>query len=315
VSVPAQPDPHAAARRLNELRAHEHDNVERQHVVSRVILKRFCDDTRLLPPVSVTDPNARSLPIGPRGAGWVKDFVPRASASAERLWAQTEDRLPRVLRLCDHDRVHSDPAAVDVLRNTLALHYVRSPTSLVIHERTYHQARAEVQRQLPQHPGFEEEFRRRFSGLLPTGPEAAGLLLDRVAQGWDGDYQSGLLFRHTVERIFGKSREVLSSLPIEVVHPASGEFLIGDAPVIVLDRQGRNGPTEGVALGDADQILMPLGPQTMIACGPADATAVVSEDWVKVFNSWQIRAAREQVFMRPGSGLHALVREVRFGLP
>jgi hypothetical protein len=310
------PDPREAARRINELRAHEHDNVERQHVVSRVILMRFTDSTtRLVQPVSVTDPNAPNLPIGPRGVGWVKDFVPFASASAERLWALTEDRLPRALRPCDRDQVHSDPAAVDVLRDTLALHYVRNPTSRVIHERIYHQARAEVEHRLPHHPGYVGEFRRQFFGLFPAGPEAAGMLLDRVVQDWDVDYESGLLFRHMVERIFGRSREVLSSIPIEVVRPASAEFLIGDSPVIVLDRQGRNGPIEGVALGDGDQILMPVGPHMMIACGPADATGVAPQDLVYALNSWQIRAAREQVFMRPGSDLEALVREVRFALP
>jgi hypothetical protein len=217
------------------------------------------------------------------------------------------------MRLCDQDGVHSDPAAVDVLRDTLALHLVRNPTSMVVHDRTYRAARVEVQLRLPEHPGYVAEFRRTFSGLWPAGPEAAGLLMDRVAAGWDRDYESGLLFRHMVERMFGRCREWLSSHPIEVVRPGSGEFVIGDSPVIVLDGKGRNGPIEDVALGDADQILMPVGPHTLIACGPADATGVAPEHLVKELNSLQIQAARDHVFTRPGSGLDALVREIRFG--
>jgi hypothetical protein len=117
-----------------------------------------------------------------------------------------------------------------------------------------------------------------------------------------------------VERIYHLSLEKLSHVSIEVIHPEVGEFLIGDSPVLVVDRSGRNGPLEGVNLETASQVLMPLGPATMIACGPTDATGVLPDHLVKGLNAMQVRAASKHVFIRPGSGLDAFVREVRFGV-
>jgi hypothetical protein len=74
------------------------DHVTDQHVVSKVILRRFAaaagQDKGLICPFRLRYPRAsRHRPLGPDGCGKVPDFVSYASASMEQLWKETEDKL------------------------------------------------------------------------------------------------------------------------------------------------------------------------------------------------------------------------------
>jgi hypothetical protein len=299
-------------RRIAELREQAGDNVREQHVVSRVILKQFADRRRLLHAVSVTDRRARVVARGPKGVGKIADFVPQASRSAEELWSETERQIPQLLRMCDSDAILDEPDAASVLRDVVALHYVRNRSLWRTHQRAYGDGRLRIRQGVRLAPGYEEDFRRRF-GRMPGSDEDHEFFFEMVlARTWDVDFNSGLLFRASVERMFERCREWMSSRPIQLAHPSSGELLIGDVPVISLDARGRLGPDEGVALGDAVQIFMPLTPRSLVAFGPA-AVGDVSANVVDELNSFQVRAAHEFVFVRPSSGLEQFVRDVRFG--
>src|SRR5262249_1327263 len=119
-------DPIAEARRIEELRVEANDNVKEQHVVSKVILKQFTGKSRLLHPVSVTDRNEKVLPKGPRGEGKGPDFWPQASRAAEELWGKPEPPIPGGPKRGEKNRLHDDPDAVAIVRDAIALHYVRS---------------------------------------------------------------------------------------------------------------------------------------------------------------------------------------------
>ncbi len=107
-------------------------------------------------------------------------------------------------------------------------------------------------------------------------------------------------------------RQWMVNKPVQLLHPGDGMFLIGDSPVISIDHLGQLGPENGVAMGNAIQILMPLTPRTLIAFGPS-ATGVVPAEVVAELNTFQVRAAREYVFVHPASGLEGFVRTVRLG--
>ncbi|MEU7810455.1 DUF4238 domain-containing protein [Micromonospora chalcea] len=301
----------ALARRVEELRAEASNNIEEQHVLSRVILKQFTDDRHLLHAVSVIDRNAMTLKKGPRGVGKVPNFVPQASRSAEELWGRTENLIPRVIKLCQQDRLHDDPAAVAVVRDIVALHYIRNRGLLTIHKRGYEQIRAELRRNARNMPGYEQGFRRQFRRAL-RDDEDHDAYFEVLARKTDSDFRSGLLFRASVERMFMRCRQWMVEKPVQLLHPEGGMFLIGDSPVISVDHLGRLGPENGVAIGDAIQILMPLTPRTLIAFGPS-ATGVVPAEIVAELNTLQVRAAHEYVFVHPASGLEDFVRTVRFG--
>ncbi|WP_432844222.1 DUF4238 domain-containing protein [Dactylosporangium sp. CA-092794] len=305
-------DPSTLALHIEELRAEADDNVEEQHVLSKVVSKQFTNNNRLLHAVSVTDRDAKVLVKGPRGVGKVPNFVPRASRSAEALWGKTETLIPRVIKLCEQDRLHADPDALGVVRDIVALHYVRSRSLWTVHKRGYEQVRAEVRRRAPNTPGYEQGFRSQF-GRSPRGDEDHDLYFDRVlVRKRDADFHSGLMFRASVERMFRRCRQWMADKPVQLLHPAEGMFLIGDSPVVSLDRFGRLGPEEGVAIGDAIRVFMPLTPRSLIAFGPS-AVGVVPVEVVEELNAFQVRAASEYVFVHPASGLEDFVRTVRFG--
>jgi len=98
---------------------------------------------------------------------------------------------------------------------------------------------------------------------------------------------------------------------VQIVHPAEGEFLIGDCPALTVGDGGAVGVVGGVALGDGKQIVMPISPRTLIAVGP-EAVGVVDRRIVEELNEIQVRAAVDYVFMRPDSGLEPFARRTRF---
>ncbi len=96
--------------------------------------------------------------------------------------------------------------------------------------------------------------------------------------------------------------------PKHVLVPCEhGEFLIGDTPAFTIDR-------ERDALGFTDNVslehpaTLPLGPDRLAALGPKDEWLTVPASCVDELNRYQIRKAKERVFMRTGSGLQAFVR-------
>jgi len=115
------------------------NHVEDQHVVSKVVLKRFVDvDGKwkgLLYPFRLCYPDARHRLLGPDGCGKIKDWVIYASASAERLWKETEDRLPDALGALDDGILLSNRKHVVTIKNAVALHYARSGATRIVSRR------------------------------------------------------------------------------------------------------------------------------------------------------------------------------------
>jgi hypothetical protein len=66
----------------------------------------------------------------------------------------------------------------------------------------------------------------------------------------------------------------------------------------------------GIALGDANSVIMPLGPRHLAALGTTNLTGELSPDQVASVNSRQIASAIEYVYLRPGSGLEHSVRSL-----
>ena len=57
---------------------------------------------------------------------------------------------------------------------------------------------------------------------------------------------------------------------------------------------------------------MPLTPRSLVAFGPS-ASGAIPADLVEELNAFQVRAAREYIFVHPDSGLEGFVRTTRFG--
>jgi hypothetical protein len=74
--------------------------------------------------------------------------------------------------------------------------------------------------------------------------------------------------------------------------------------------RSRAGVLGGIALGDANTVIMPLGPHHLAALGRTNLVGKLSPDQVVSVNALQIASAIEYVYLRPGGGLEHNVRSL-----
>ncbi len=300
--------------RLREL---EHDpgrRVRRQHVVSKVLLKRFAAPATggagpQLYPYDLNHPYQAHKLKGPGGCGWVEDFVPFASGTLEALWARTEQDLPRAFAALDAGRLLDEPEHHPVLRDLVALHWVRSYFYRQTFDRIYADFR-DLSRRWFLSTGQDllrmaalQEF-----GLHLTGLQGLEGVLEELLRPTDELYESGALLRIHMERMFYKVRDHIGTAGLEIHTLAAGEFLIGDTPAQTIRTDGSN-RVYGTAIGDATTMLIPLGPKHLLTLGRQHTTTVMPDEIRDFMNSLQVMAAARHVFYRPRSGLERAVRK------
>ena len=66
----------------------------------------------------------------PGGCAKVDNFVPWASASVERLWKETEDKLPDALAAMDAGTLLGSATDAAVIKSAIALHFARSSSDV-----------------------------------------------------------------------------------------------------------------------------------------------------------------------------------------
>jgi hypothetical protein len=124
---------------IRELMPDAARHVPGQHVVSQVVLKQFAEPYGkkgevLLAALNREHPASQMTTGGPGKFGKVPGFVRFASGSAGELRRRTETRLHDVIEAVKRDGKVSGPADDAVIRDSIALHFVRS-----ISARAYHQ--------------------------------------------------------------------------------------------------------------------------------------------------------------------------------
>lgn len=306
---------HALEAHLGQLASCTDQPVHDQHVVSEVLLKRFAEPVpgrqgRQLHRIKLARPGDRPRPVPPSGCGVVKDFVRYASGSAEKLWAVTEDKLGLALQACEDGTLFAHPKYVRLIKHAIALHYVRSLQTAAVHERTWSTVRAEYRAAWLNSPRFLQTAFYRKTGLYASGTHVLEAVADDLLQQSEAWEQSGALLRARLEDLLQQAMARADRTCLEVLRADVGEFLIGDNPALAIrhDRPGI-GPLQGIALDDANAVLLPLGPKYVASFGPRDTYGTVPEEAVNHLNRLQIHAARTYVYCRPGSGLEESVRE------
>jgi hypothetical protein len=289
--------------------------VKDQHVVSRVVLKGFAAPGKggvgwQLTPFDLL--NARELKrLGIRGCGKIANFLPFASASAERLWKTVEDDLGSAIEAARGGTLTPTSHHAQVIKDGIALHLVRNPRYLKIHQDSAQETASVVYQEAPfRHASIlQQEFYRRH-GIHAAGPEALRTLLTESLGAWDELQKTGKLARASMEAMFERIRTGLRELDLEVLHAPSGhELIISDAPAFAFRFEDATTISAGGALGDAHGIAMPISRDCVAVIGPAHKTHRMSSDEVALFNRLQIERAIRFVWFRPGSGLGAYVAE------
>jgi hypothetical protein len=284
--------------------------IERQHVISQVVLRKFVEEVpprgRVLAQYYLAD--GRVDETGTRGVGVVDDFVPVDSEATERLWQEVEDRLNRAVAAALNGTALGNPTHVSTLRNVVALHFVRNPQTLTVHNQSFADTLDRYLDQAAQTPFAAEAFYRRY-GLVAAGPEALRLGAEASQERLVTLHREGGLFRLSVQRLYEKVCDRFDTKGVEILTPASAtkEFLLGDVPAITVAATGAFGLSQGVTIDDADKIVMPLTPRLLVAIGPPTASRTISDDEVDSYNEMQVREARGYVMYRPGANLAATI--------
>jgi hypothetical protein len=287
--------------------------VPRQHTISKALLSRFTEvlDSRSGRQLIHFHLEPRSWePKAPRAVGFITDFVKIDSRATEALWQEVEDRLPEVIDAAEDGSILGKPEQLTLLRDAVALHFARSPSTRDLHEQLFQDLFDRAVDSMAATPAAwpycDEAFRRAHGGVHPPATaeghrQGAELFYAGVRR----TFEEGVPFRFRVESLFEKVREIFRGGGVELlrVPPSRNtEFLISDAGALAVDL-GRDavGFREGVTLGGAPTVLLPLGPRLLVALGPRDQIADAPEETVERVNRLQLRAAHASVYFRPGA--------------
>jgi hypothetical protein len=284
---------------------------KRQHVISQVVLRRFVED---IPPggrqLARFDLAASRIGLtGTNGVGYVDDFVPVDSEATESLWQEVETRLPDAITAALNGTAVTSPVHLSALRRAVGLHFARNPQSLTVHNQSYADA---IQGHIDQSVGTvlaAEAFRRRY-GLVPAGPEGRRIGAETAVGRLVQLHTDGGLFRLSVQRLYEMVCDRFDATGIGVITPAnpSKEFLLGDIPAVTVNRgTGAAGVAQGVTVGNADEIFMPLTPRLIVSVGSLTGTRSVSDAEVDHYNEIQARVAQDYVVHRPGANFTASI--------
>ena len=209
---------------------------------------------------------------------------PFDSQATEDLWHTVETRLRQAITAALNGTALDSPARVTTLRHAAALHFVRNPQTLTIHNQSFADALKNGIDALASTSVAAEAFRQKY-GLEPAGPEALRLGAEAVHGRLIKLHEEGGLFRLSVQRLFENVCDRFDTRGIQILTPASAskEFLLGDLPAITVYRAtGAAGRAAGVTIDQADEILMPLTPRLLIILGPPNGTRAIPDHEVQL---------------------------------
>ena len=295
--------------------------VPRQHFISQCLSEQF---TELVNPSAGLQLNSYDLQWkktylkGTAGVGYIDNFVKIDSAAIEKVWKQVEDNLPAAIAAVKDGSIFGCPDLVEVIRNTIALHFVRNPQICEIHESSFEPVYSQGVEALAKTSWSEEAFTREHGGLYPAGPEGRRVGAEQMLERLSDRFDEGVLFRLRSQDLFEKICDRFANHGLEILSPASEdrEFLIGDVPGLAVDLNvGIAGYGESVGLAKATTVILPLDPQHLAALGPSNRFRQISNHEVDQLNQLEVRASKHHVFYRPSVDFKAAIDAWRAAAP
>lgn len=303
---------------MRNIRARVHEagvNKRRQHTQSEALLRRF---TRPVPgnkwqllAFDLRDGRVHGKLTSPKGCGWVADFVPYASASLEDHWSRIETGFGAAFAAVDAGMLFTDSSLVSAVRDMVALHYVRSSWMKRVHDATFRIGQQRRRAELYSRPWEARWLYQETSGCRTVGDHELEYIIGQLLKEPAKVAASGALLRERLPDMYEKVRSVLDRFAVQVLAPESGQFLIGDSPVVNINPG--NTTSGGVGLLDDDVFLLPIAPRHLVRLhrGAHSGYVAIDADTVDKLNTLQIWQAREYVAAHPDSGLHAFVEHAR----
>jgi len=303
-------------RRVQELAPEAGQNEPDQHVVSKVILKQFAEPwgtkgELLLASLNVRHPERKIVRGGPARFGKIPNYLRFASSSAEDLWGATETRLHEPLEAIKRDNRLTDPSHEAIIRDAIALHFVRSIPTAALHQVTWNDHREAARQQWRGRPEMLQWFHVNAFGWWTDDPARLELAVDEFYKPMENLIASGAIFRVSLEDRFERLRVGFRSFGLKILTAPDREFLIGDVPVLALrDGHGGLGIFDGVGVGNADEIVLPLTPHHVAVLSHDHLSREATTGEVDRYNTLRVRIAYHYVYMRPVAPLAPFVRSL-----
>ncbi|MFJ1512793.1 DUF4238 domain-containing protein [Cellulosimicrobium funkei] len=287
----------------------------RQHTVSQIVLRQFTVGSVM----TLHDAKQQIfLSKGPR-AGFHIPFDQHDPMGSEELWGRTETRIPKMYAALGARREVNTPTVEAIVRDVLALHWARSAAMRLAHEHLTEQVSQRSMAELANAPELLRRAMLKSTGLHPFGPGALewfnrdvhGRVVRENREAWWSERNA----HHLAE-----ARRIMDQWPLQFGYaPLGSDLIISDAPVVTR-KPGHDGcgPHQGVALGEATEIVMPLSPTVLVGMGPEPKTLALTPESVQRFNEYQIRARVRWLGCRPSGTADRTLRAtlpVRRGRP
>lgn len=293
------------------------DHVPKQHLVSEVLIKRWALGGEVLC-IDLDYPSARPKLRAPAAVGYKLDFIKVGSGRWEERWQKAETLAPQTFDAIDDRSIFDRPQLVEVLKDLIAIHFGRSHVvdvawQLALGSDALDHRQEEIVRILRQDGALDARF-HHYTGLLSPGtPQARRLGFERfVAEFTARAGEGGGSFADAVGEAADRMRDRLESHSLDIgVAEEGAEFILSDSPVQPLDhRTRRAGILAGVTIDQADTIVMPIGPTTVVAPGKQATFSDIPRPAVISTNAALVATAQRFVYVRPGSGLDKWVRGI-----
>jgi hypothetical protein len=269
-----------------------------QHTVSRVVLRGFTWNRE----VAVYD-RERDI-IHRKGVGGVfkmQNFDGHDPVGSEERWREDETKMNRVHGVVERRELLGDAAAVATLRDLLAVHWARSPATKGMHEQIAAKLAAESVQKLAHQPELLAKAFTQLTGLVASGPEALDWAnRETHARAFYSQLPELFSTRNAIHFAYARARFAEESLQIAYA-PDGCEFIIGDVPVITTkDGHDGVGVHQGVAIDEAQAVIMPISPKVLIGLGPQPEEMTLTADQVDAFNDLQERGFVRWLGWKPG---------------
>lgn len=230
-----------------------------------------------------------------------QDFIGVDSLQMEQRWAAIEVRIPELVAAVD-GRGPLTPTVEDIARQVLALHWARSRTPFELEKRIAPLARRVVIEEMirDQRDLLVRAFRQQYGGLVPVGDDALRYFAQHHLQPDPTGMQHS--FRDRVVENFDTVLADLATKRIHVWEAAAGtEFVLSDLGLLSVSANSRvGGPLLGVTWLRADTVIMPLGPDVMIATGSIAGRMRLTVEQTLRLNTLMVQSSVRHVAHRSG---------------
>jgi len=279
-----------------------------QHTVSKFVLKQFANGDGTVAAYERATGRWRRHSFGARI--FETTFDGHDPHRSEALWQGVETRAGLVLEHLNDRTVLEDATAVHTVRELMAVHWARSRGLMTAREIVTDRVVEESKLNLLQtKPHLLADAYLAEVGLVPTTQDQlewiSNIVHDRVAaagkEQWHSDRNPENLDQAIT--MFARS-ELQVGYP-----PAGAQLVIGDSPVL-LTRQGQPGvgPHQGIAIGDADHIAMPITPSILVSLGTQPAIVDLTPDVVAWYNQRQWDGYQDWIVCCPGDAEETRMR-------